>query len=90
MRGLGVNPAADYGLNGPGRGSMIVGAMGPGMGAVGRADGTYDMFDVDDDSQASIHSGTASTVGTCFDDAPADVFEETTRGTALAFGDRIY
>lgn len=58
----------------------------------------YEMFDVDEGSQSGSHSGShsgsgsgeASSVGTCFEDAPSDGFEDTGRGGDLAFGDRMY
>lgn len=63
----------------------------------GRNDGQqYEMVDVDDQGSHSqcgsysVVSGVASSVGTCYDDAPSDGFEDTGRGGDLAFGDRIY
>lgn len=90
IKELGVTSATGYGMHGSGRGNMVLDVMSVDMTGVGRGDGSYDMFDVDDDSQESIPSGSASTAGTCYDDAPSDVFEENARSGALAFGDRIY
>jgi len=81
-------------MSGAGGGTTIVGA-GSGMGganAAGRGDGgQYEMFDVDEESQSG-HSGSggASSVGTCYDDAPSDGFEDPGRSSDLAFGDRMY
>lgn len=52
----------------------------------------YEMFDADDESQSDRSgSGGGSSVGTIYDDAPGDAFDDH-RGDAnhLAFGDRIY
>lgn len=54
----------------------------------GQGQQQYEMYDVDDASQSG--SGGASSVGTCYDDAPSDGFEDNVRGNELAFGDRIY
>lgn len=91
MRSLGVD-GSGYTMNGAGRGNMVVGVMGAGMrrGQADRGDGQYEMFDADDASQAGSHSGAGSSVGTCYDDAPSDGFEDTGRTGELAFGDRIY
>ena len=91
MRNLGVGGSV-YSLNGPGRGNMVVGVMGAGTrgNGPGRGDGQYEMFDADDVSQAGSHSGGGSSVGTCYDDAPSDGFEDNGRAGELAFGDRIY
>jgi hypothetical protein len=90
MRSLGVN-GSPYSLNGAGRGNMALGVMGAGMRRhAGPGDGQYEMFDADDESQAGSHSGGGSSVGTCYDDAPSDGFEENGRTGELAFGDRIY
>ncbi len=87
-------------MSGSGRGNIVVGGMmngmashhGQGRGETQGQGQQYDMFDVDEDSQSSHHSGSggASSVGTCYDDAPSDGFEDTVRGGDLAFGDRIY
>lgn len=84
---------------------MGVGGMSHGLNVTGhgRGDGNgngnggqqYEMFDVDEQgsqSQCGSHSGSggASSVGTCYDDAPSDGFEDPGRGNDLAFGDRIY
>lgn len=74
-------------MSGAGRGMMAA----PGGGHVSRGEGggaQYEMFDVDDESQSG--SGGASSVGTCYDDAPSDGFEDTGRNGELAFGDRMY
>ena len=61
------------------------------MGGGGHREGQYEMFDVDEESQSG-HSGSggASSVGTCYDDAPSDGFEDAGRQGDLAFGDRMY
>ncbi|KAH6684487.1 putative asparagine-rich zinc finger protein AZF1 [Halenospora varia] len=94
MRSMGVGGNGGYSISGSGRGNMIVGVMNNGLiGAhqPNRQDSRYEIFDVDDESQSG-HSGSggASSVGTCYDDAPSDGFEDTGRGGDLAFGDRIY
>lgn len=82
-------------MAGSGRSNMIAGVGGMGGHGGGRGDGgQYDMFDVDDGSQSghshSVSRG-ASSVGTCYEDAPSDGYEDHGRGTnELAFGDRIY
>ncbi|MBV33942.1 MAG: hypothetical protein CMP47_00490 [Rickettsiales bacterium] len=94
MRSLGVN-GRGFNMAGSGRGNMMSGIGGMGSHHGGRGDGgQYDMFDVDDGSQSghshSISRG-ASSVGTCYEDAPSDGYEDQGRGTnELAFGDRIY
>jgi hypothetical protein len=94
MRNLGVGGRGGYSMSGAGRGNMIVG-VGAGMGGsqgAGRGEGgQYEMFDVDEESQSG-HSGSvgASSVGTCYDDAPSDGFEDAGRSGDLAFGDRMY
>jgi len=100
--GVGANGRGGYGMSGSGRRNMVVGGMmngmasnhGQGRGETHGQGQQYEMFDVDDDSQSSHHSGggsgAASSVGTCYDDAPSDGFEDTVRGGDLAFGDRIY
>ncbi|CZR65287.1 uncharacterized protein PAC_15187 [Phialocephala subalpina] len=62
------------------------------LGVYGRGgDGQqYEMFDVDkqgSQSQCENHSGSGggSSVGTCYDDAPSDGFEDPGRGNGLAF-----
>lgn len=98
MRSLGVSGSGrGFEMSGSGRGNMIVGVNG-----VGRGDGNggyeqkYEMFDVDEESQSGhsqCHSASAgsSSVGTCYEDAPSDGFEDAGRGShELAFGDRIY
>jgi hypothetical protein len=94
MRNIGVNGRGTYGMGGPGRGNMVVGVMNTGIpNHHGQSrGGQYEMFDVDDGSQSSghSHSGGASSVGTCYDDAPSDGFEDPGRSGDLAFGDRIY
>lgn len=97
MRGLGVAGNGGYSINGTGRGNVVVGVMNSGHmegGIVaGRgASGQYEMYDVDEESQSGSHSGSGSgdSVGTCFDDAPSDGYEDSARGTDLTFGDRIY
>lgn len=80
-----------YGMAGAGRGNMMVSAS-VGAHASGRGEGgQYEMFDVDEESQSG-HSGSggASSVGTCYDDAPSDGFEDAGRSGDLAFGDRMY
>jgi hypothetical protein len=68
---------------------MVVGVMGANQRL--KAESQYEMFDADDDSQTGSHSGgSASSVATCYDDAPSDGFEDGGRGGELAFGDRIY
>lgn len=89
MRGLGVSSSGGYAMAGPGRGNMVVGLVGGSHGM--KTEGQYEMFDADDDSQSGSHSGaSASSVATCYDDAPSDGFEDTGRSGELAFGDRIY
>ncbi len=91
MRNMSVMARGGYSMSGAGRGNMVVGVAGAHGG--GRGDGSqYEMFDVDEESQNGSHhgSGAASSVGTCYDDAPSDGFEDTGRGADLAFGDRIY
>ena len=89
MRNLGVN-ASNY--TGDGRGNMVMGVMSGGMVGAGRGEGSqYEIFDADDESQSGSHSGSGgSSVGTCYDDAPSDGFEDNGRSNELAFGDRIY
>jgi hypothetical protein len=80
-----------YGMAGAGRGNMM-GSASVGAHASGRGEGgQYEMFDVDEESQSG-HSGSggASSVGTCYDDAPSDGFEDAGRSGDLAFGDRMY
>ncbi|KAK0100975.1 hypothetical protein ONS96_006207 [Cadophora gregata f. sp. sojae] len=94
MRSLGVH-GRGFGMAGSGRSNMVVGVGGMGAPSGGRADGgQYDMFDVDDGSQSGqshIVSRGASSVGTCYEDAPSDAYEDHGRGAnELAFGDRIY
>lgn len=81
-------------MDGPGRSNIDFGyGMGGGHGA-GKVEGVhYDMFEGDEGSQSShsSHSGNGGgSVGTCYDDAPSDGFEDTGRSHELAFGDRIY
>lgn len=96
MRGVGVGGRSGYGMGGSGRGNMVAGAIGNGIpshhGQARGESGQYEMFEVDDGSQSGSHSGSggASSVGTCYDDAPSDAFEDTGRSGDLAFGDRIY
>jgi hypothetical protein len=94
MRTMGVNGRGGYSMSGSGRGNMVVNVMNNGMPihhGQGRGEGApYEMFDVDDGSQSGSHSGGASSVGTCYDDAPSDSFEDQNRSGDLAFGDRIY
>ncbi|EHL00021.1 putative Asparagine-rich zinc finger protein AZF1 [Glarea lozoyensis 74030] len=104
-RKVGANPHAmstvmrsqgpyGVGLSGSGRGNMVMGVMNHGLvnhGPVQRGE-QYEIFDVDDESQSGRSgSGAGSSVGTIYDDAPSDSFEDQ-RGDAshLAFGDRIY
>jgi len=76
-------------MAGPGRGNMVVGLVGGNHGM--KTESQYEMFDADDDSQSGSHSGgSASSVATCYDDAPSDGFEDAGRSGELAFGDRIY
>ena len=91
VRSMGVH-GSGYTMNGAGRGNMVVGVMGTGMrqSQSGRGDRQYEMFDADDESQAGSHSVGGSSVGTCYDDAPSDGYEENERAGQLAFGDRIY
>ncbi|KAE8450124.1 hypothetical protein EG329_006905 [Mollisiaceae sp. DMI_Dod_QoI] len=99
MRNLGTHSrSGGYSMSGAGRGNMVVGVgMNQGMTSAhgghghGRGEGQgqqYEMFDVDEGSQSG--SGGPGSVGTCYDDAPSDGFEDTGRGGDLAFGDRIY
>ncbi|KAF8859620.1 hypothetical protein BDZ45DRAFT_704235 [Acephala macrosclerotiorum] len=105
MRNLGVHSHSrsnEYSMSGAGRGNTVdVGGMNHGLNITGRGDGNgnggqqYEMFDVDEQgsqSQCGSHSGSGgpSSVGTCYDDAPSDGFEDPGRGNDLAFGDRIY
>ncbi|KAF4630962.1 hypothetical protein G7Y89_g7171 [Cudoniella acicularis] len=96
MRGLGVGGSGGYSMSGPGRGNMVVGVIGGGLVGTHPAghgeNSQYEIFDVDDESQSGSHSGSGggSSVDTCYDDAPSDGFEDTSRGGDLAFGDRIY
>jgi hypothetical protein len=81
-------------LSGSGRGNIVMGVSNHGLvnhGPVQRGE-QYDMFDVDDESQSGRSgSGGGSTVGTIYDDAPSDGFEDPRGdGNHLAFGDRIY
>jgi len=89
MRGMGSR--GGYGMVGSGRGNMIVPVAGSAH-ASGRGEGgQYEMFDVDEESQSGHSaSGGASSVGTCYDDAPSDGFEDAGRSGDLAFGDRMY
>jgi hypothetical protein len=87
MRNMNSRSGGGYGLSGAGRGMMVA----PGGGHVSSGEGggaQYEMFDVDDDSQSG--SGGGSSVGTCYDDAPSDGFENAGRSGDLAFGDRMY
>ena len=83
-------------MSGSGRGNMVVGLMGGGMSGsngAGRGEGSqYEMFDAETESQCGSHSGSgaASSVGTCYEDAHSDGYEESGRTGELAFGDRIY
>jgi hypothetical protein len=94
-RKVGANPKASHpgprgtGLGG-GRYASPTGTE-RGMMGHGRGEGQYEMFDADDASQSGSHSGSggASSVASC-DDAPSDGYDESSRGGALAFGDRIY
>lgn len=86
LRGLSTHSSGGFGMAGPGRGNKMIDVMGTEMS---RADcSQYDMFDADGDS--SPDSGGHSPVGTCYDDAPSDAFEEGGRGADLAFSNRIY
>ena len=79
-------------MGGAGRGNMVVGVGMGGTHGAGRGDGgQYEMFDVDEGSQSG-HSGSGgpSPVGTGYDDAPSDDFEDPGKGSDLAFGDRLY
>jgi len=100
-RKVGANPKAssnpgprDTGLGG-GRYASPTGTergmMGPAAGHGRGGEGQYEMFDADDASQSGSHSGSggASSVASC-DDAPSDGYDDSSRGGALAFGDRIY
>jgi hypothetical protein len=83
-----------YTMSGAGRGNVMVGVGSAASGAntSGRGEGgQYEMFDVDEESQSG-HSGSggASSVGTCYEDAPSDGFEDAGRSGDLAFGDRMY
>jgi hypothetical protein len=61
------------------------------MGVRAEGGSQYEIFDADDESQSSSHSGSGgSSVGTCYDDAPSDDFEDNGRNGELAFGERIY
>lgn len=91
MKNLSVSGHGGYSMTGAGHGNMVVGMNG--VHGAGRGDGNqYEMFDADDASQASFHSGTVTgSVGTIYDDAPVDSgFESGGRDGDLAFGDRIY
>ena len=89
MRNLGVGGGGRY-ASSAGRGNMVVGVMGAGMGGNVKGEGQYEMFDVDDESGSHSGSGGASSVASGYDDAPCDGYEDTGRGADLAFGDRIY
>jgi hypothetical protein len=91
MRNLG---ARGYGLSGSGHSNMVVGLIGGDMAGVNgtvRGEGSqYEMFDAESESQCGSHSGGASSVGTCYEDAHSDGYEESGTVGELAFGDRIY
>lgn len=92
MRNLNVS-GSTYILTSAGRRNTVVGVMGAGLGRYGaaRREGPqYEVFDADDESLAGSHSGTGSSVGSCYDDAPSDGIEDRGREGELAFGDRIY
>jgi hypothetical protein len=84
----------NYSLSGSGRGNMVMGVMNHGLVNQGpvRTGDQYEIFDGDEESQSGRSgSGAGSSVGTIYDDAPGESFEDQ-RGDAshLAFGDRIY
>ena len=88
---------ANYGgMNGSGRGNMVVGVNhGVRMASMGvKMEGTsgYEVFDVDNESQSGrSHNGSHSSVSTVYDDANSDGFSDHQgRQNDLAFGDRIY
>jgi hypothetical protein len=89
MRSMGSR--GGYGISGPGRGNMMVSAAGGAHASSRGEGGQYEMFDVDEESQSGRSgSGGASSVDTCYDDAPSDGFEDAGRSGDLAFGDRMY
>lgn len=79
----------NYGLNGAGRGNMVVSVMHddlPPLHLQGRmGHGRYEICEVDDGSQTS-HSGSGS--GSGYDDVHSDNYNSP--NSDLAFGDRIY
>ncbi|TVY33920.1 Asparagine-rich zinc finger protein, partial [Lachnellula subtilissima] len=89
-RNLGAT-ASSY--TGAGRGNVTMGVPSDSMISSGRGHmhgSPYEMFDTDDGSQSS-HSGSGgSSVGTCYEDAHPDGFQDHSRSHQLVFGDRLY
>jgi hypothetical protein len=80
-----------YSPNGTSQGDTVVSVMGASMGrdVVARRDSQYEIFDDDEESQAGSHAGNGgSSVGTCYDDASSEAFEN--GGGRLVFSDRMY
>ncbi|RDL35330.1 uncharacterized protein BP5553_07261 [Venustampulla echinocandica] len=88
LRNLGVDGHIGYSRSGAGRSNMG-GLIGMPSNIPSR--GSYEMFDINDESMpANHHRSGPSSVGSCYDDAPSDNFGDAGRGGELAFGDRIY
>lgn len=90
MRSVGVDRSEGYGINGPGRGNMVVN-LNANVAAhgLGRSSSvaTYNIYN---DEASTNGSGGTSSVGTCYEDAPSETFDETGRTAEISFGERIY
>ncbi|KAI6251451.1 Asparagine-rich zinc finger protein AZF1 [Erysiphe necator] len=92
MRGVGINRAEGFGICGPGRGNMVVNLnLNVAAHPLGRsnANATYNSFDDETSNSGSGSSGDGS-VGTCYDEAPSDGFEEQNRTTHISYGDQMF
>jgi hypothetical protein len=88
MRSMGSR--GEYGMSGLGRENMMVPVAGSAHASGRGEDGQYEMFDDEESQSGYSGSGGASSVGTCYDDAPSDGFVDAGRSGDLAFADRMY
>ncbi|RKF57379.1 putative zinc finger protein ozf [Erysiphe neolycopersici] len=95
MRGVGVNRAEGFGICGPGRPNMVVNLnLNVATHPLTRASGnsSYNSNTNYDEEASNSGSGTSGdgSVGTCYDEAPSDSFEDQNRSSQNPYGERMY
>ncbi|KAI1002559.1 hypothetical protein K3495_g5642 [Podosphaera aphanis] len=88
MRSMNVPNQRGYSTSGPSRGNLVVNLnLTAPHHLPTPISSPYEMFDV---RKSPTGSGSGSSIGTCYEDAPSDSFDENGRNVDMSFSDRTY